>query len=89
MAVIVAWHGRWCSPTPQAPRSPIGNIRYLPRVGLSRTLETMEVHLTPEQEAQLTCAASRAGTDAERWVRDTVLRLIADHSGVPAAPPAV
>jgi hypothetical protein len=47
----------------------------------------MEVHLTPEQEAQLTHAASRAGIDAERLVRDTVLRLIEDHSGVPAAPP--
>ena len=45
----------------------------------------MEVHLTPEQEAQLTDAASRAGTDAERLVRDTILHLIED-SRVQASP---
>lgn len=47
----------------------------------------MEVHLTPEQEAQLTQAASNAGTDAERLVKDFVLRLIESSSGVCAAPP--
>jgi hypothetical protein len=47
----------------------------------------MEVHLTPEQEALLTEAASNAGTDAERLVKDTVLRLIESNSGVRAVPP--
>jgi hypothetical protein len=46
----------------------------------------MEVHLTPEQEAQLTQVASHAGTDAERLVKDTILRLIEPNSGVQAAP---
>jgi hypothetical protein len=33
----------------------------------------MEVHFTPEQEAQI---ATKAGTDAEQLVKHTVLRLI-------------
>jgi predicted transcriptional regulator len=36
----------------------------------------MEVHFTPEQEAQLSQIASRAGTDTERLVKDAVLRLL-------------
>ena len=48
----------------------------------------MEVHLTPEQEAQLTQVASNAGTDPELPVKDTVLRLIESDSGVRASPPA-
>lgn len=45
----------------------------------------MEVHFTPEQEAQLAQLANRAGTDAEELVRETVLRLIEDdtHFGRP------
>jgi hypothetical protein len=46
----------------------------------------MEVHLTPEQEIQLTQAASKAGTDAERLVKEMVLRLIESNSCVQAAP---
>ena len=36
----------------------------------------MEVHFTPEQEAQLSQIASHAGTDKERLVKDAVVRLI-------------
>jgi len=36
----------------------------------------MEVHFTPEQEAQLSQIASRAGTDTERLVKDAALRLL-------------
>ena len=36
----------------------------------------MEVHFTPEQEAQLIQLATEAGTDAERLVKDIVLRLL-------------
>jgi len=36
----------------------------------------MEVHFTPEQEAQLAQIASKAGTDAERLVKDAALRLL-------------
>jgi hypothetical protein len=34
------------------------------------------VHLTPEQEAQLSQIASHAGTDTERLVKDAALRLL-------------
>jgi len=36
----------------------------------------MEVRFTPEEEAQLSQIASRAGTDAERVVKDAALRLL-------------
>ena len=44
----------------------------------------MEVHFTPEQEAQI---APQVGTDAEQLVKDTILRLIgAEVSLRPTAP---
>ena len=36
----------------------------------------MEVHFTPEQEAQLSQIASHAGTDTEQLVKDAALRLL-------------
>ena len=36
----------------------------------------MEVHFTPEQEAQLSQIASHAGKDTERLVKDAALRLL-------------
>jgi predicted transcriptional regulator len=46
----------------------------------------MEVHFTPEQEAQLSQIAAHAGTDAERLVKDAALRLLQEdasfHEGV-------
>jgi hypothetical protein len=36
----------------------------------------MEVHFTPEQEAQLSQIASHAGTDTARLVKDAALRLL-------------
>jgi hypothetical protein len=36
----------------------------------------MEVHFTPEQEAQLARIATKSGTAPERLVRDAVLRLL-------------
>ena len=41
----------------------------------------MEVHLTPEQETQLAQLATKAGTDAERLVKDAVLRLLKGDAG--------
>jgi len=38
----------------------------------------MEVHFTPEQEAQLAQVAAKEGTDAERMVKDAALRLLED-----------
>jgi hypothetical protein len=40
----------------------------------------MEVHFTPEQETQLSQLATKAGTDAEQLVKDTILRLIEDET---------
>ena len=36
----------------------------------------MEVHFTPEQEAQIAQIATKSGTAAEQLVKDAVLRLI-------------
>ena len=47
----------------------------------------MNVNFTPEQEAQLAQLATRAGTDAEHLVRDTVLRLLAGNAGLSSTPP--
>jgi hypothetical protein len=44
----------------------------------------MEVHFTREQETQLAQMAAKAGTDAERLVKDTILRLIEDEPEEPA-----
>jgi hypothetical protein len=38
----------------------------------------MEVHFTPEQEAQLAQIATKAGTDPQHLVKDVVLRLLED-----------
>jgi predicted transcriptional regulator len=38
----------------------------------------MELHFTPEQEAQLSQLATKAGTDPAHLVMDTALRLLAD-----------
>jgi predicted transcriptional regulator len=40
------------------------------------TLRAMEVHFTPEQEAQLSRIADQSGTDTERLVKDAALRLV-------------
>jgi hypothetical protein len=40
----------------------------------------MEVHFTPEQEAQLSQIAAKAGTDAEGLVKDAALRLLSEDA---------
>jgi predicted transcriptional regulator len=49
------------------------------------TMKTMEVHFTPEQEAQLAQIASNAGTDPERLVKETALRLLEEDARFRAA----
>jgi predicted transcriptional regulator len=51
----------------------------------SHTLKSMEVHFTPEQEAQLAQIAAKAGTDAERLVKDAALRLLQEEARYRAA----
>jgi hypothetical protein len=40
----------------------------------------MELHFTPEQEAQLAQIATTEGTDAERLVKDAALRLLEEDA---------
>ena len=45
----------------------------------------MELHFTPEQEAQLAQIATQEGTDAERIVKDAALRLLEEDARFRAA----
>jgi predicted transcriptional regulator len=55
------------------------------RCRLCRSLKATEVHFTPEQEAQLSQIATKAGTDAERLVKDAALRLLQEDARFRAA----
>ncbi|MCU1276164.1 MAG: hypothetical protein JWO48_3595 [Bryobacterales bacterium] len=52
----------------------------LPQARFFLTLKAMEVHLTPEQEAQLAQMATKAGTDPERLVKDVLVRYLDDEA---------
>ena len=45
----------------------------------------MELHFTPEQEAQLAQIAAKEGTDAVRLVKDAALRLLEEDARFRAA----
>jgi len=45
----------------------------------------IQVHFTPEQEAQLAQLATKSGTDAEHLVKDAALRLIEEDACFRAA----
>jgi predicted transcriptional regulator len=45
----------------------------------------MEVQFTPEQEARLSQIATKAGTDAERPMKDAALRLLQEDARFRAA----
>jgi predicted transcriptional regulator len=64
---------------------PAPSFPVLPPFRFSRTLKGMEVHFTPEQETQLSQIATRAGTDAERLVKDAALRLLQEEARFRAA----
>jgi predicted transcriptional regulator len=57
----------------------------LPAWQSSVMLKLMEIHLTPEQEAQLAQIATQEGTDAERLVRDAAVRLLEEDEHFRAA----
>lgn len=48
----------------------------LPPTRFSRTLNVMNVHFTPEQEARLAQIATKAGTAPERLVAKVVARYL-------------
>jgi predicted transcriptional regulator len=52
----------------------------LTRAFLALTLKVMELHFTPEQEAQLVQIASQEGTNAERLVKEAALRLLQEDA---------
>ena len=70
---------------PEEPFGPARDVYNLPGSRLSRILKVMEVHFTPEQEAQLSQIATHAGTDAERLVKDAALRLLQEEARFRAA----
>jgi len=45
----------------------------------------MELHFTPEQEAQLAQIATQQGSDAERLVKEAALRLLEEDARFRAA----
>jgi predicted transcriptional regulator len=45
----------------------------------------IQVHFTPEQEAQLAQLATKSGTDAEHLVKDAALRLLEEDACLRAA----
>jgi len=51
----------------------------------SRTLKAMEVHFTPEEEAQIAQIATQAGTDPQHVVKDVVSRYLDDEARFLAA----
>jgi predicted transcriptional regulator len=57
----------------------------LPDCPLSGTLRGMEVHFTPEQQAQLAQIANQAGTAPERLVTNVVARYLNEEARFLAA----
>jgi predicted transcriptional regulator len=51
----------------------------------SRNLEGMEVHLTPEQQAQLAQLATKSATDPERLAANVVARYLNEEARFLAA----
>ncbi len=45
----------------------------------------MEVHFTPEQEAEVSQIATRAGKDPELWVKDVALHVVEETTRFHAA----
>jgi predicted transcriptional regulator len=57
----------------------------LPEDQCFRYAEVMELHFTPEEEAQLSQIAAQEGTDAERLVKNAALRLLEEDARFRAA----
>jgi predicted transcriptional regulator len=57
----------------------------LPDFPFSRTLKGVEVHFTPEQQAQLAQMATKAGTAPDRLVTNVVARYLDEEARFLAA----
>jgi predicted transcriptional regulator len=57
----------------------------LPGVCFYRILKGMELHLSPEQQAQLAQIATKAGTDPKRLVENVIARYLDEEARFLAA----
>jgi len=57
----------------------------LPQPRFFLTLKAMEIHFTPEQQAQIAQVATKAGTVPERLVTNVVVRYLAEEARFLAA----
>ena len=57
----------------------------LPKLRFYRILKGMEVHFSPEQQAQIAEIATKAGTDSERVVANLVARYLNEEARFLAA----
>jgi predicted transcriptional regulator len=64
---------------------PGASLTVLPPSPFSRTLKVMEVHFTPEQQAQLAQIAAKAGIKPEQLVTDVVARYLDEKARFLAA----
>src|SRR5579872_864426 len=62
-----------------------GSATSIASVPILPYLEGMEVHFTPEQEAQLAHIASKSGTDPVHLVKEAALRLLEEDARFRAA----
>jgi predicted transcriptional regulator len=74
----------WCRRFPYR-GLPGASLTVLPPSPFSRTLKVMEVHFTPEQQAQLAQIATKAGTKPEQLVTDVVARYLDEKARFLAA----
>ena len=60
----------------------VAKCQFVPcrKLSFSVTLVAMELHFTPEEEAQLAQIAIKEGTDAERLVKEAALRLLEEDA---------
>ena len=80
MSVVRRWlHVSTDAPARVSARVQLGTCL---KRSFSVILKAMEVHFTPEQEAQLAQMATNAGTAAEQLVKDVVLRLLEEQPHV-------
>jgi predicted transcriptional regulator len=56
------------------------SLKMLASLKMPASLNTMELQLTPEQEAQLAQIATKAGTNPERLAKDVLVRYLDDEA---------
>ena len=72
-------------PESRAPLPQADSVRNLQQAGFPLILTPMNIHFTPEQEAQLAQIATQEGTDAERLVKEAAVRVLEENARFRAA----